>query len=450
MALTGLEIYKKLPKTNCGECGSPTCLAFAMKLAGKKAALDECPHVSPEAKAALGEASEPPVRLVTIGTGENKIELGNETVLFRHEQTFFHQTGIAIEISSNLPLEEIKEKIKKINNFKFERVGQILKVDLIAFKDSGGDYFKIFQEIHSLTDLPFILITENLSALEECLKIIASKRPLIYGAKAENFEKIGMLAKQYNLPLAIRGNSLDDLADLTGKIKALGINDLILDTPARDHLKTLIDLTNIRRLALKKTFRSLGYPIMTIIEADDPYQEIMQACTFMAKYAGIIVIKTLEAWGILTLLTWRQNIYTDPQKPIQVEAKIYPIGTPNENSPVLVTTNFSLTYFTVAGEIEASKIPAHLLIVDTDGTSVLTAWAADKFNPAKIAQAIKNSGLENIVKHRNIIIPGYVSILSGALKDESSWNVVVGPKEASGISAFLKVKGANWAETAAV
>lgn len=445
MALTGLQIYKLLPRTNCGECGHPTCLAFAMALAAKKAELASCPKVSDEAKAALGEAAAPPIRLVTIGTGDDKLEVGNETVLFRHEQTFYHHPGLAIEVQDTAA--DLEGLVKEANALSFDRVGMILKVNLIALKHTNtdaGKYSEVAGKIASLSSLPLILMSENVDVMEAALKTTGSKKPLIYAATPENWEKMAALAKNYSCPLAIRASKIDDLPDLTEKLKGAGVNDLILDTGSRDLNAALVDQAQIRRLALKKTFRPLGFPTIAFAMNGDSEVEVLRAAAFICKYAGIIVLKVHEPWQILPLLTLQQNIYTDPQKPIQVEPKVYEVGAVTDSSPVLVTTNFSLSYFVVAGEIEASKIPAHLIVVDTDGTSVLTAWAADKFNAEKIAASIKKYGVEEKIKHKRIVIPGYVAVISGALEDESGWKVEVGPKEAAGIPAYLKSKGPSW------
>jgi acetyl-CoA decarbonylase/synthase complex subunit gamma len=450
MALTGIQIYKYLPKTNCGECGAPTCLAFAMKLAGKKAELAECPYVSDEGKSALGEASAPPIRLVCLGTGANRIELGNETVLFRHEQTFYHPTGLTMQISDDLSDDALRSAVGKVKCLCFERIGMLLKLDLIALKGTSdaARFTAAAKLVVECADLPVILMHDSAEALREAAAAIKDTRPLLYAATADNWEKMGEVAQALGLPLAVAGRNLDEAADLAEKLRGKGLNDLVIDSGARQINQVLNDQTHVRRLALKKQFRPLGYPTITFALDDDPCQQMMKAATYITKYAGITVIDLTEPWQILPLVTLRQNIYTDPQKPIQVEPKLYAVGNADENSPVLVTTNFSLTYFVVAGEVEASKIPAWVLVVDTEGTSVLTAWAADKFNAEKITKAIRETGIEEKVKHRRIILPGYVAVLSAPLKDESGWEVFVGPKEAAGIPTYLKSKGPNWTELA--
>lgn len=441
MALTGLEIYKQLPKTNCGKCGSPTCLAFAMQLAAKKASLDKCPDISPEAKAALEGASAPPIRLVTIGLDDNKIEIGNETVMFRHEQTFFHPCGLAVEIKDTLEPGELAAKIERINHLCFERVGQTIKVELICLRNASGDVQKFascVEQLKAKTKLALILASPNPEAIEAALKICAEQRPLICAAESSNVESMAQLAKNYKCPVVAKGNGLDELAELTPKITAAGVEDIVLDPSSSNPLQAISDLTHIRRLCLKKNFRPLGYPPLVFTCAENPYQEVLQAITYITKYAGIVVLTGDEPWQILPLVTLRQNIYTDPQKPIQVEAKVYDIGSVSPQSPVIVTTNFSLTYFTVEGEIEASKVGTYVLVVNTEGQSVLTAFAADKFTAESTAKALNESGLKDKVSHQKVIIPGYVSVMSGKLQEESGWEVLVGPREASALPAYLK------------
>jgi acetyl-CoA decarbonylase/synthase complex subunit gamma len=447
MALSGLDIFKLLPKTNCGDCHVPTCLAFAMALATKKTSLDKCPHVSAESKAALEGAAAPPIQLVTIGAGENKLEIGNETVLFRHEQTFYHPTGLAVEIGDNLPLSEIEKKAKYIQNLVFDRVGKKARIELIAIRDVSHNpdaFANACKTVTANSTLALVQISSEPTVQEAGLKVTASRRPLIYGADARNYQAMAELAKKYNCPLGVTGNNLDELADLTPKITALGVKELVINPNSKTMGQLLADITQIRRLGLKKNFRPLGFPVIVFsLDGADAMSETLFAATFVLKYAGIVVIKHSELWEALALATVRQNIYTDPQKPIQMEAKAYPIGKVTDQSPVLLTTNFSLTYFTVEPEVEASKIPAYILVVNTEGMSVLTAYAADKFNEKIIAKAIKESDIGQKVSHKQVILPGYVAALSGKLESESGWEVLVGPREASAIPAYLKNIGSR-------
>ena len=441
MALSGLDIYKLLPKTNCRECGFPTCLAFAMQIAAKKVSLSKCPHVTDQAKKALESASRPPIRLVTIGSGEQKLEVGNETVMFRHEETFYHPTGIGFLIEDTQDASQIDERIAKINKLKFERVGQQISVDLIAIKCSSGKK-ETFQEavrkVLSKSQLNLILMSEDPEVIKAVAPLTKERRPLIYAATKDNVEPMLKLAKEFSLPLAVKGNSLEELSDLVQKITAQGVEDLVLDSGSKHLSQKINELTQIRRLALKKTYRPLGYPTIAVTSSDDTYQEVTEAAAYIAKYASIVIMKGVESWEVLPLLTVRQNIYTDPQKPLQVECKVYEIGQVNDKSPVLVTTNFSLTYYTVEAEVEGSRIPSYIISSYSEGLSVLTAWAAEKFTAETITKSLNECGIKDKVSHQEIIIPGYVAVLSGKLEEDSGWKVRVGPKEASGIPSFLK------------
>jgi len=440
MALSGLDIYKLLPKTNCRECGFATCLAFAMQLAKKAVEIEKCPYLSKESKEALEAASRPPIKLVTLGKGDNKLEIGNESVMFRHEEKFYHPCGIGFIIEDNLSNTEIKARIEKINKLEFERVGQKIKVNLVAIrqKNDAKRFIEVVKLAADNTTLALALMSEEAGALKSALDIIADRKPLIYRAKKENLKSIALLAKDYNVPLVVSAENLELISGLTVELNSLGVSELIIECRGKSIANKIWDLTQIRRLALKKNNRSLGYPSLVVIDQDDPFEEAQEAATYITKYAGIVFIKGIESFEILSLLTLRQNIYTDPQKPLQIESKLYPVGQVSDKSPVLVTTNFSLSYFTVLGEVEASKIPSYIVSVDTEGMSVLTAWAAEKFTPHKISESLNKFGVKGIVSHKRLIIPGYVAVISGELQDESGFEVIVGPKEAAGIPAFLK------------
>lgn len=443
MGLSGLEIYKLLPKTNCKECGFPTCLAFAMQIAAKKASLDKCPYISEEAKRKLESASRPPINLVTIGSGEKKLEVGNETVMFRHEETFYHPPGIGFLVEDTAPEGELTQRLNAIENLRFERVGQKIEVNLIALKNSSNNKDKFvaaLKIVSSKSTLNLMLMSDSADTLKTAGEVVKDKKPLLYAANKDNLDQMAQIAKEASLPLAIRSESLEELSELTQKAASSGLNDIILDTGDKPLREKIEDLTYIRRMALKKTYRPFGYPTIALINKDDPFEEASIAASLITKYAGIVILKNIENWQVLPLLTVRQNIYTDPQKPLQVEPKIYEIGSVGDNSPVLVTTNFSLTYYTVESEVEGSKVPSYIISVDSEGMSVLTAWAAEKFTAEKIANTLKGCGIEGKVKHKEVTIPGYVAVMSGKLQEESGWQVLVGPREASGIPSFLKGK----------
>lgn len=443
MALTAIQIYQLLPKTNCGDCGVPTCLAFAMKVAQKQAAIEECPHVSEEAKAALGAAAAPPMATITIGTGDRALTLGGETVLFRHEETFYHPTGFAIRLPASLSADELETKTKEITGLVFDRVGQEHRVDLIAVQDTGdaAAFAEAVGVVADNTDMPIMLITSDAGAAKAAAAKLEGKKPLLYAAEASNFDDMVSVAKDHGCVLTVKaGGDLAELVSLSEKAKEAGVEDLLLDSGATTPSLILQHQTAIRRACLKEKNRALGYPTVVMPIADNDDMNLLWNVSWICKYAGVIVFDTTAPEVLLPAITARLNIYTDPQKPIQIASGVYEVGEPDENSPVLVTTNFSLTYYTVEGEVSASKVPAWIVVVDTEGTSVLTAWAADKFTPETIAETVKESGIEEKVKHRKMVIPGGVAVLKGKLEEESGWEVIVGPREATGIPKFLKTE----------
>lgn len=440
MPLTALDIFKHLPKSNCGKCGFPTCLAFSMQMAAKKAGLDQCPEVTDEARAALEGASSPPIRLVCIGKGEGKIEIGQETVLFRHDETFYHPTGIAVRVKDDLDDAALDARVQAIKALSFERVGQKIAVDMIAVENASGseDRFKRAATAASQTGLAMILMSSNPKALAAALEVCADKNPLIYRADAGNWEDMAAAAKQTCCPLAVDASDLEKAAELTQKLVAAGVEDLVLDVTSGGFAETLQALTKVRRHSLRKNFRPLGYPCMALALEEDQEVALAAAGSYVAKYAGIVVTDAIEPWQILPILTVRQNIYTDPRKPVQVEPKLYEIGAVTDKSPLLLTTNFSLTYYTVEGDVEASRVPSFVGVIDTEGTSVLTAWASEKLTAEKAAKFLNSEEVKSRVSHGKVIIPGYVAVMSGKLEDESGWQVLVGPRESSGIPKYLK------------
>jgi len=448
MPLTALDIYKILPRTNCGECGVPTCLAFAMQLATKKAAIDTCPYATDDAKATLAGAASPPIRLVSIGPAEKCIVMGKETVLFRHEETFYHPTAIAVRVRVDGSPDELRAAFERVAALQFDRVGQVVGIELVALEDVTGDAqrFAAAAEVATGLGIGLVLMSTSPEVLGEAAARIRQHRPLLYAATTDNWEAMAALAKANACPLAVRGRDLDELAELTRGIAALGVTDLVIDSGARGLAATLRDLTQIRRLALRKQFRPFGYPAMAFAVAADQIDQVTEAGAYICKYAALVVTENLETWQALALVTLRQNIYTDPQVPIQVEAGLHTIGAPHESSPVFVTTNFSLTFFTVEADTEASRTPAWLVVVNTEGQSVMTAWAADKFNAETIAKALVESNVAEHVSHRRAVIPGGIAALSGKLEELSGWEIIVGPRESAGIPAFIRTR---WQELAA-
>jgi acetyl-CoA decarbonylase/synthase complex subunit gamma len=444
MALTGIQIYKLLPKTNCGECGVPTCLAFAMNLAAGKAELASCPHVSEEAKAELADAAAPPIRPVEIGVGERKLKVGGETVLFRHEKTFVNPTGIAVLVTDEMSDKDVAGRLERFKALEYERVGLTLRADLVAVKSLAGDAGKfeaLAAKVKDQTDGGIILMAEDAGVMEAGLKACADRKPLLCAATKENADAMASLAKEHKCPLAVKGNGLDEVAELTTKLTEDGLNDLVIDSGARGIKQAFENEIFIRRGALLKKYKPLGFPTITLPceMTDDPMKESMIASMFVAKYGGIVVLSDLQGHTLFPLLLARMNIYTDPQRPMATSAGIYEIGGPDENSPVMVTCNFSLTYFIVSGEIETSRVPAWLIVVDTEGLSVLTAWAAGKFGGDAVGILFKKCGIMDKVSHKKVIIPGYAAAILGDLEEElGDWEVLVGPRESSHIPAYLK------------
>lgn len=444
MGLTGIEIYKMLPQTNCKECGVPTCLAFAMKLAAGQAELSKCPHVSSEAKEKLSAASAPPVLTVTIGSGNDAFKTGGETVQFRHEKTFVNPTGIAVLVTDKMSDADVERRLNAVNTLRYERVGVKLKSDLVAVKSETGDpavFEKLVNKINGAVNSGLILMSSNPDVLSAGARAAAGRKPLLYAATMDNVDRIGNIAKENNCPVVAKGGNIDEVIDLTTKLAAMGIKEIVIDSGSRKLKKAFEDQIVIRRSAIKKTFRPLGFPTIAFPceMADDLLEETLIASTFIAKYAGIIVLSDLQGYSLYPLLVQRMNIFTDPQRPMATEQGIYPINNPDENSPVLITTNFSLTYFIVSGEIETSRVPTWLLIMDTEGLSVLTAWAAGKFVSDAIAPFVKKCGIADKVKHKSLVIPGLSASISGELEEElSGWKITIGPREAAHIPPFLK------------
>jgi acetyl-CoA decarbonylase/synthase complex subunit gamma len=444
MALTGIEIFKLLPKTNCGECGVPTCLAFAMNLAAGKAELSACPYVSDEAKEKLSEASAPPISAVTIGAGDRALKVGGETVMFRHEKRFENPPGLAILISDKMDDSEVDARLERFKTLEYERVGLTLRPDLVAVKAESGDAAKfeaLVSKVKGNSDGGIILMSDNPDILAAGVKACADRKPLIYAATKDTLDSVASLAKENDCPVAVKASGLEELAELTEKLTSAGVKTMVIDSGARTVRQALEDQIIIRGAALNKKFRPLGYPTIVFPGemTDNPLKEAVIASMLVAKYAGIIVLSDFCGESLFPLLVERMNIYTDPQRPLATTEGIYEIGNPGENSPVMVTTNFSLTYFLVSGYIESSKIPGWLLVKDTEGLSVMTAWAAGKFSADIIAPFVKKSGIEAKIKHQKLIIPGYSAAESGGLEEElPGWEILVGPREGAHIPGYLK------------
>jgi acetyl-CoA decarbonylase/synthase, CODH/ACS complex subunit gamma len=445
MALTGIQILKMLPKKNCGECGIPTCLAFAMKVAAGQTEIGECPYVSDEVKATIGEASAPPIRTIKLGGGDNPFTAGGETCLFRHEKRFENPTGLGVLVTTGMNGADVDGRIKRFNELRLERVGVMMKADLIAIKDDNGDAESfaglVKKVLDGAPDAKLILMSDKADLLKAGAAACADRKPLLFGANAANLQAMTDLGKETGLPVGIKGVNLDDTVALAEKLMAAGLKDMVIDTGARTLRAALEDNVVARRSAVRKKFKPLGFPIIAFPceMTDDPLMEAMIASVLIAKYAGMVILSDLQGDVLFPLFLERLNLFTDPQRPMVVQEDVYAINGPTEKSPVVITCNFSLTYFIVSGEIEGSKVPTWLLIKDTEGLSVLTAWAAGKFGADMVAQFIKKSGVEDKVKHRELIIPGYLASMKGELEEElAGWTITIGPREAGHLPPFLK------------
>jgi acetyl-CoA decarbonylase/synthase complex subunit gamma len=433
MALSGIQIYKMLPQTNCKECGFPTCLAFAMKLAAKQVELGSCPYVSAESKKQLAESSAPPVRLITLKAG-TEVKAGNEVCMFRHEKTFYNKPGLFIRVKASDP--DLAKKVAAADAYKVNYVGMDFTIDGFAV-EGDGDLAAAVKTVRGATKRPLILIGDA-AALQAGLSACAGETPLLYAADASNADALADLAKGAKAALVVKADTLDGLADLTQKVQAKGVEDMVLDLGGKNLGEWLARSTQARKLALKN-FRTLGYPSIFFAAQNGTDKEAVYAAQAIAKYAGFVVLDTFAPELLYPLLVLRENIYTDPQKPIQVQPGIYEINQPKPESPVLITTNFSITYFSVANEVEGSGLPAWLVVTDAEGMSVLTAWAAGKFDAERIAKAIKGFDVASKVSKKRVVLPGHVAVLSGELEAElPDWEIRVGPREAVDLPAFLK------------
>jgi len=439
MALSGIQIYKKLPQTNCKDCGFPTCLAFAMKLAAKQVELSLCPHVSEESAAELSEAAAPPVRPITLSSNGYEFKAGNEVVLFRHEKKFFSPAGLFLRVYDSETADVIKEKVKAVADYKVDYVGIELSWDGIAIQEDGGDYAAAVTAVREVTHLPLILIAGP-EKLEKVIPELDDGKLLIAFADGDNWQQMAKLAKEHGTALAVQADTIDEMVALTEKINKEGVIDIVLSPSQRSLHGMLTANTTARRMALKQTFRSLGYPVLNFPgDAANPEMETILAAQAIGKYGSFIVLDHFQPETAYPLLVLRQNIYTDPQKPIQVQPGLYEINNPGPSDPVLTTTNFSITYFSVANEIESAGLPAWLLVCDAEGMSVLTAWAAGKFDSERIAKDVKRFEVGDKVNEKKLILPGHVAVLSGETEEElPGWDIRVGPREAVDIPAFLK------------
>ncbi|MEM2896914.1 MAG: acetyl-CoA decarbonylase/synthase complex subunit gamma [Candidatus Bathyarchaeia archaeon] len=457
-----LSVYKYLPQTNCGECGEVSCMSFASKLIERNVTLERCaPLKEPKYKEKLLKLIEliaPPVKEVIIGIGNKAVKVGGKEVMYRHELTFHNPTAIAIDISDKMDDEKIIERCKLIEGFQVIRIGQQLKLDMVAVR-CASQSIERFAQVASLvaknSSLPMILCSFDPEALRVAVeqKSVLERKPLLYAVNEKNWKEVGMLAKQYGLPVTVFSpNDLSMMKSLVRTLRKMGIEDLLLDVGSFYEGKGLMDMVNnlvmIRRSAIQRGEKELGYPILAVpavVWAEgkpepmlSSYKEAYFASILLNRYADLIIMHTLDKWALLPVLTLRQCIYTDPRKPVSIEPGLRAIGKPDEKSPVLITSNFALTYYTVESDLEAGGVSCHLLALDTEGLAVEVSVAGGQFTAADVKDLISSSGVEDKVKHKKLIIPGLAARLKGDIEELTKWEVIVGPRDSSEIKSFLE------------
>jgi acetyl-CoA decarbonylase/synthase complex subunit gamma len=457
--LSPIDVYKLLPKTNCKECGQENCMAFATKLVNREVTLEQCPPLlkkeNEKAYRQLKDMLKPAVKEVVVGVGDKAVKLGGKLVMYRHEFTYFNPTAIAIDVTDEMPEDEVVNRVKRTEQFSYEYIGYTLKLEMIAVRSTSGDPEKFkaaVKKVVETTGLPLILCSLSANVLEAGLMAAPNARPLLYAATMDNWKDVAELALMYNCPLVVSApNDLGLLVSLAKTLLAYGVQDLVLDpgTFLNDGLAdALNNFTMLRRSACKSGEELAGFPLMAVplvawMDRGETADEIVKwreaylAAMLIVRYADVLVMHETDGWALLPNTVLRQNIYTDPRKPVAVEPGLKVFGTPDENSPVFFTTNFALTYYTVASDIENSKMNAYLVVVDTEGSAVDSGVAGRKLTADKVADALKATGLEGKVKHRKLIIPGKASRISGEIEELSGWKVLVGPRDSSEIPKYI-------------
>ena len=444
MAVKGLDIFKLSPKTNCKECGSPTCMAFCMKVAQGAVSIDKCPHMSDEAKALLSEATAPPMKTITVGAGDNAHKLGGETVLFRHEKTLVNRSLYAVSLCTCMDDATVDEKLADMAKVDYERIGEREYVEVVLVHDEKGDAdrLKALCEKVAATGRVVVIDCENVDTVKPAVEAIKDSKPILNGANAGNYEAMNAVATAAGVTLGVRGADLSELHDTVAALEKAGNKNLVLDVTGKDAKETYGNAVMVRRAAIKDGDRTFGYPSivnLSKIASGDIHLQTAYAALFTVKYGSIIVMDKVSYAESLPLHGLRQNIFTDPQKPMKVAPGIYPMNGATADSPCMLTVDFALTYFLVSGEIERSKVPVNLLITDASGMSVLTAWAAGKFSSSSVKKFFDEFDLAGKINSRTLVIPGKVAVMKGEIQDKlPEWNVVVGTREAVEIVKFLK------------
>ena len=439
MAIKGLDIFKLSPKTNCKECGSPTCMAFSMKVAQGSVSIDKCPYMSDEARQLLSEATAPPMVSLTVGAGESQHKLGGETVLYRHDKTFVSRDLLGVNVCPGC----FEEKLPEIEKVDYERIGERMHTEILSLSYTGDKdaYLELVKKAMG-RGMALILDVKDADVAAAALELCAPEKPILCGADENNLPAMTELAKKYDVILGIGGGDIDTIFDNTVKAEALGWKKLALDVTGGSIKETFANAVQLRRAALKDQVRSCGYPSivnLAKLAPGDAYMQTALASVFTLKYGSVLLMDSISYAQALPLFGLRQNIFTDPQKPMRVEPGLYRINGADENSVCVTTVDFALTYFIVSGELERSGVSCNLIIPDAGGYSVLTSWAAGKFSAGSISAFIKEQKIEETVKNRTLIIPGKVAVLKGELEEKlPGWTVVVAPNDATGLVKFMK------------
>lgn len=456
MAVTAMDIYRLLPKTNCAKCGEASCMAFATKLSEKEMDLELCTQLAADEFDKLADLLAPAVKEITIGKGEKAMIVGGDEVLYRYELTYYNQTPLVIDISDDMDDATFDERVKKIEDTQFERTGELLTLDAIALRNKSGDAAKFKEAAEKLknSSLALVLCSFDPEAMKAALEAVGDERPLIYGATENNIEQMAALALEYDCPITLFvPNDLEKMKEFSRTLRFKGITDIILDPGTYVGAgigDTLDDFVMIRRLAIEERdedfrFPILGVPALTWLtseedEVNTAIKEATIAATLINKYADMMIIHGTEIWELIPVLTLRQSIFTDPRKPQAVDAGLYEFGEVNENSPVALTTNFALTYYTVEGDLKSGKANCYLLVLDTEGRAVDVSVAGGQFTGKSVADLLKECEIEDKIKTRKMVVPGLGAPLSGEIEDDTGWEVVVGPRDSSALSEFLKEK----------
>lgn len=456
MAVTAMDVYRLLPKTNCAKCGEASCMAFATKLSQKETDIELCTQLSANEADKLADVLAPAVREIMMGKGNKTRLIGGDEVLYRYELTYYNPTPLVIDISDDMDPAEFEERVKKIEGTEFERTGELLTLDAIALRNKSGDASKFKEAAEKLksSELALVLCSFDPEAMKAALEIVGDERPLIYGATENNIEEMAALAIEYDCPIVLFvPNDLEKMKELSRILRGKGISDIILDpgTFVNDGIgDTLDNFVMIRRLAVEERDEDFRFPILGVPaiawldnsedDVSTAIKEATIAATLMDKYADMMIIHGTEIWELIPVLTLRQSVYTDPRKPQAVDPGLYEFGQVNEDSPVALTTNFALTYYTVEGDLKSGKANGYLLVLDTEGRAVDVSVAGSQFNGKAVADLIKETGIEDKVKTRKMVIPGLGAPVSGEIEDESGWEIMVGPRDSSALSDFLREK----------